>query len=532
MLATFIIGLREGLEAALIIGIIAAFLKKAGRSLAPMWLGVVLALILSVAIGTALKLLERELPQQRQEALETIIGAVAVVFVTGMIVWMNDHAREMKSSLEHEAAEALSQGNARSLAIMAFLAVMKEGIETSVFLVATFSVAQSTRLAATGAILGIVIASIIGYGIYVGGVRINLGKFFRVTGVFLILVAAGLTLNAVRTAHSAGWLNGGQQKTIDLTSLVEPGTVQSALITGVLGIPSDPRLIEVLAWFAYVIPVSIYVYWPAKWRPKGAAIPKTKLAIAAVLMALSIGLYLGYPSPAISTSGTVNLVSTQADQTEKIGTAALISDSGSLALRVSLNGEEPTLVPLEGPGTEVDVHNGLKAQQWVVPYTTTSGEAKTITLNELIELNGGRIPIGVDANRNPGPFTMTQSTAHSTVVTVYHGAFMDVSDTSKTIIEISDGGLEYPRTINASRGGGAGWEIASEDQAAQITAINDLDVQETEYKLWARQLPALLAMVALGFGISGFRSYTYLKRKPAHPPDTHAPPAISNPVST
>ncbi len=529
MLATFIIGLREGLEAALIIGIIAAFLRKAGKSLTPMWIGVGLALVLSVGLGIALKLLERELPQQRQEALETIIGAVAVVFVTGMIIWMNDHAREMKSSLEHEAAEALSQGNARSLAIMAFLAVMKEGIETSVFLVATFSVAQSTRLAATGAILGIVIASIIGYGIYAGGVRINLGKFFRVTGVFLILVAAGLTLSVVRTAHSAGWLNGGQQKTIDLTSLVEPGTVQSALITGVLGIPPDPRLIEVIAWFAYVIPVSIYVYWPAKWRPKGAAVPRTKLAIAGVLMALSIGLYLGYPSPEISTNGTVNLVSTQGDQ---VGTATLVSDSDTLALSISLNDEEPTRVPLEGPGTEVDVHNGLKAQQWVVPYTTTPGEPETITLNELIDLNGGRLPIGVDANRNPGPFTMTHSTAHSTTVTVYHGALLDVSDSSKSIIEISDGGLEYPRTMNASRGGGAGWTIASEDQTAQIAAINDLDLQETEYKLWARHLPAVLAIVALGFGVSSARSYTHLKRKPSNPPDTHAPPVIPSPLST
>lgn len=527
MLATFIIGLREGLEAALIIGIIAAFLRKAGKSLAPMWIGVTLAVILSVTVGVVLKLVERELPQQRQEALATVIGAVAVVFVTGMIVWMNDHAREMKAALEEEAAEALSQGNARSLAVMAFLAVMKEGIETSVFLVATFSVAQSTQLAATGAILGIGTAAIIGYGIYAGGVKINLAKFFRVTGVFLILVAAGLTLSVVRTAHAAGWINAGQQKTIDLTSLVQPGTVQSALITGVLGIPADPRVIEVIAWFAYIIPVSIYVYWPRKWRPQGIAVAKTKFAIAATLVALAIGMFVGYPSPAASKSNSVDLIST--GEEAQIGTADLITDSGNLALQVSLDGEQPILIPLTDPATTVDIHNGMQADQWVIQSTGATGDPQTVTLNDLVKLNGGRLPIGIDASLNPGPFEMSESTTSTTTVLVYHGVLMDASQVSKSVVEISGGGLSYPRTLNSSKSASSGWQMSATDRDAQVATVSKLDIREAEHDFWAHDLPIFLGVVAAGFTISGIATVTRLRRAQADalaPPIAHTPSAV------
>jgi high-affinity iron transporter len=210
VLATLVIGLREGLEAALIVGIIAAFLRRNGRGLGPMWLGVGLAVGAGIAVGVALWLLESALPQAQQEALETVIGAVAVVFVTGMLLWMNRHARSMKRELETSAGAALHDGGAWALAAMAFLAVLKEGFETSVFLLATFRAAQSAGLAAGGAVLGIAIAVGIGWGVYAGGVRIDLGRFFRITGAFLVLVAAGLVLTAVRTAHEAGWIVAGQ----------------------------------------------------------------------------------------------------------------------------------------------------------------------------------------------------------------------------------------------------------------------------------------------------------------------------------
>ncbi|MEZ5202481.1 MAG: FTR1 family protein [Micropruina glycogenica] len=155
MLATFIIGLREGLEAALIVGIIAAFLRRNGRSLTPMLIGVGAAVLLSLAVGIGLKLVEQSLPQAAQEGMEAIIGVVAIVFVTGMILWMTTNARGLKRDLEAHATEALGEGTSRALVLMAFLAVLKEGFETSVFLLATFSASTNAGLAATGAALGI-----------------------------------------------------------------------------------------------------------------------------------------------------------------------------------------------------------------------------------------------------------------------------------------------------------------------------------------------------------------------------------------
>lgn len=150
MLATFIIGLREGLEAALIVGIIAAFLRRNGRSLTPMLLGVGAAIVLSIGVGVTLKLIEQSLPQAAQEGMEAVIGLVAVVFVTTMVVWMSGHARGLKGDLEASATAALSSGSSGAMVLMAFLAVLKEGFETAVFLLATFSASSNAALAAAG----------------------------------------------------------------------------------------------------------------------------------------------------------------------------------------------------------------------------------------------------------------------------------------------------------------------------------------------------------------------------------------------
>ena len=133
---TFLIGLREGLEAALIVGIVAAFLKRNGKSVRPMLAGVGVAVAISIAGGVALNLLSETLPQRQQEMLETVIGAIAVVFVTTMIIWMNRNASALKCELEREAQQAITTGGSLALATMAFLAVLKEGFETAVFLLA------------------------------------------------------------------------------------------------------------------------------------------------------------------------------------------------------------------------------------------------------------------------------------------------------------------------------------------------------------------------------------------------------------
>jgi high-affinity iron transporter len=238
VLPTFVIGLREGLEAALIVGIIAAFLARQGRrdALRQVWIGVGAAVGICLSIGFGLDALERNLPQRQQEGLETIVGLVAVAMVTWMIFWMRKNARHLKGNLEGSAGSALARGSARALVLMAFLAVFREGLETAVFLLSVFQSSTNTAAASLGAVLGIALAIALGYGIYKGGVRLNLQKFFTATGVVLVVVAGGLLMTAMHTAHEAGWINIGQATVADLSWLGTPGTAQAALLTSVLGI--------------------------------------------------------------------------------------------------------------------------------------------------------------------------------------------------------------------------------------------------------------------------------------------------------
>jgi high-affinity iron transporter len=269
MLPTFVIGLREGLEASLIVGIVAAFLLHQGRrdALRQVWLGVVVALLLCVAVGVGLELASKDLPQRQQEGLETVIGLVAVSMVTYMIFWMRRHARDLRKDLEHAAGDALASGSARALVLMAFLAVLREGFETVVFLIAAFNASDSPAVAGTGAVLGVLVAVVVGALIYRGGVKINLARFFRVTGLVLVLVAAGLLAMAAHTAHEATWLNAGQTQVVDLTWLVRPGTPLASILTGVLGMQPRPVVVEVVVWAAYLVPMVLFLLWPQRRQP-------------------------------------------------------------------------------------------------------------------------------------------------------------------------------------------------------------------------------------------------------------------------
>jgi high-affinity iron transporter len=272
MLPSFVIGLREGLEAALIVGIVATFVVRQGRrdAVRQVWLGVAGAVALCLGLGLVLDLLERSLPQREQEALETVIGLVAVTLVTWMILWMRRHARTLKSGLESAAGAALARGSTRALVVMAFLAVLREGLETAVFLLATFQASLDRVSASVGAVLGIAAAALLGYALYRGGTRINLQRFFTLTSVVLVVVAAGLLMTAAHTAHEAGWLNVGQATALDLHWLVRPGTPWSSVVTGVLGIQPQPTVVEVAVWAAYLVPMLALVLRPTSRSPKPA----------------------------------------------------------------------------------------------------------------------------------------------------------------------------------------------------------------------------------------------------------------------
>ena len=149
---------------------------------------------------------------------------------------------------------------------MAFFAVIREGLETVVFLLAVFQSADDPATAGLGAILGLAVAVAIGALIYSGGVRLNLSRFFRITGFVLVLVAAGLVASTLHSAHEAGWLNVGQAQALDLTWLVVPGSWTSALLTGMLGWQPLPTYAELIGYLVYLVPAALYVLWPVGVR--------------------------------------------------------------------------------------------------------------------------------------------------------------------------------------------------------------------------------------------------------------------------
>jgi len=264
MLPTFVIGLREGLEASLIVGIIAAFLLQRGerRALRPMWLGVAIALAICAGVAIALNAVGRSLPSKEHEFLEGTLALVAVAGVTYMVVWMRRHSRDLKRQLEAHAESALVQGSIFALVAMAFLAVLREGLETAIFMLAAFNGSSNPGATGTGAVLGVAVAIGLGYALYKGGVRINLSRFFRITGFVLVLVAGGLLASAAHAFEEAGVLSVMTGHALDLSWLVAPGTIRGSLLTGALGFQPLPTYAEVVLWLVYVVPMALYVVWP------------------------------------------------------------------------------------------------------------------------------------------------------------------------------------------------------------------------------------------------------------------------------
>ena len=496
MLATFIIALREGLEAALIVGIIASFLRNNGRRLHTLWAGVSMAILLSLAVGLALHYTEQSLPQARQELMESVIGLVAVYFVTGMVLWMNNHAHSMKKQLENNAVAALGQSSAFALASMAFLAVLKEGFETSVFLLATFSAAQSAVWAVTGAIAGLLVSALVGWGIYVGGIRLNLARFFRATGVFLVLVAAGLIVTALRSAHGAGWLNAGQQRVADLSWLVPPGTIQSALITGVLGIPTDPHLIEVIAWGVYIAVICTLLYWPTRWRfsPRNAIRWRFGLGMGCLVAALL--LFTVYPQQNISPSATATLFNAEK---QAVGDVTLAhTASGDMQLRINQPQNQAQLLAIPPEVAETLAHSAQ--QEWQTQFRYPLPNApEEMTLDEVMQAYGNRLPVGLKPIQSPGPFAAKSVVNCSLDVVTRHGILSQINSHSQRLITLSGGGLMTPRTITsrvAVTDPGCGWQTSDTYRQHVEQQVRALLTTEDNRQFWQYIMPGLLLILS------------------------------------
>jgi len=274
MLATYLIGLREGLEATLVVSILIAFLVKSERKdrLPQVWLGVGLAVIISVVFGWLLSYTETSLlsDYKDQELFEAVTSIAAVCFVTWMIFWMRRAARGIAGELRNKLQDALAVGSL-AVGFMAFLAVVREGLETSLIFYSAVQGANLDGGPLYALIGGILSAVAIGYLMVATAVRINLSIFFTVTGTLLILVAAGIFKYGVHDLQESQLLPGINNIAYHIGGVLDPSTWYATLLTGMFNITAEPTVLEVIAWIGYGVPVLVLFLW--RPRPKPAAQP-------------------------------------------------------------------------------------------------------------------------------------------------------------------------------------------------------------------------------------------------------------------
>jgi high-affinity iron transporter len=266
-LASYLIGLREGLEVTLVVSILIAYLVKAGRrrELVPLWAGVVAAIVLSVLFGALLTYTETTLlaDTQSRELFEAITSVVAVVLVTWMIFWMRRTARRLKGELTGKLESALGVG-VLAIAGIAFVSVIREGLETALLFYTAAQGATSTLTPLLAITAGIATSVLIGFGLYAGAIRVNLSRFFTISGVLLIFVAAGIFKYGIHDFQEAGVLPGLNNVAFDITGVLDPASWYGAAISGMFNITGAPTVLETVAYVAYLVPVLVIFLWPAR----------------------------------------------------------------------------------------------------------------------------------------------------------------------------------------------------------------------------------------------------------------------------
>ncbi|MET0931921.1 MAG: iron uptake transporter permease EfeU [Aeromicrobium sp.] len=280
MLANFLIGLREGLEASLVVSILIAYLVKTNRrhDIRYIWFGVVSAVALVVVVFTIINIAIGSLPFRTQELVGGTLSILAAGLVTWMIFWMRRTARGLKKELESEMADAVALGPV-AIAVVAFLTVGREGLETAAIMYGTVANAYTTT-PFIGAAGGLLVAVILGYLIYRGAITVNLGKFFTVTGYLLIVVAAGVLAYGIYDLQEAGFLprltgNVGSISNLgnavfDVSSTIPPDSWYGTLLKGTVNFQPVPSWLQVIGWVLYLVPV-LYLYSRKPKAPVAAA---------------------------------------------------------------------------------------------------------------------------------------------------------------------------------------------------------------------------------------------------------------------
>ena len=261
MFANYLIGLREGLEAALVVTILIAYVVKIGRRdvLGRLWLGVGLAVLLALSVGAILTYGAYGLTFEAQEAIGGSLSIVATGLVTWMVFWMLRTAKDMRSELQGAVDRAIA-GAAWGLVAVAFLAVGREGIETALFLWSAVQATGATTMPLVGAGLGLVTAVALGWLVYRGVLRIDLARFFTWTGALLIVVAGGVLAYGVHDLQEAGILPGLGALAFDVSGAVPPGSWYGTLLKGTVNFSPATTWLEAVTWVLYVVPtLTVYL---------------------------------------------------------------------------------------------------------------------------------------------------------------------------------------------------------------------------------------------------------------------------------
>ena len=266
MLPTFLLSLREGLEAALIIGIVLGAVSKIRRKdLTPaVWYGTLSAVAISILTAVILTSFGMSLEGAAEEIFEGITMLIAAGILTWMIFWMGKQARFLKSELEDGVNKAAASTGKRAVFMVAFLAVVREGIELAIFVTAAFFAGNQEAASTTliqilaGTILGLGTAVLLGYTIFATTVRLDLRKFFQVTGILLILFAAGLVAHGIHEFNEVGWIPGVIEHVWDVNMILDENSIAGQLLKTIFGYNGNPSLTEMIGYFAYIIVVSIF----------------------------------------------------------------------------------------------------------------------------------------------------------------------------------------------------------------------------------------------------------------------------------
>jgi len=276
--AAFVIAVREGIEAALIVSILLAYLRKLERSdgVRLVWWGAGLAVLLSALAGTLIFAVGGEFEGTAEQVFEGLVTLTAVSVLTWMIFWMRRQGARIRTELHEKVDTALVAGGL-ALGALAFFAVLREGIETALFL---FAAAEGTAVEGggvteqmIGALLGLALAVVLGVLLYRGGIKLDLRTFFRVTGAVIIVVAAGLFAYSIHELQEAGWLPFLTATAFDLSSFLADDRGVGAVLRGLIGYNADPTVLEVVAWITYLVVIgALYLRPVAAIAPQRAAV--------------------------------------------------------------------------------------------------------------------------------------------------------------------------------------------------------------------------------------------------------------------